>query len=248
MSDVTSGSKETGSAIKRAGGSKPRPEAHPFPRGGAPNPAPTCHAPPIWSTKTMANHSKRTRSKIEAQTKRLRNNLWPDAETKIWDYKTSDGWLNIPRSMPVIMRLLDSLTKGQPVSATYLELWCRTYNNGFVTANRPREMAFFSGFDGERAERTWVSRIRKLHELGFIDIKGGPSGPDSYILIHNPYTPLKRLRDNGQISERFWNALIARMIEIGADDLDNSPAEEKASERPSLDAQPAPRPSGRRSR
>lgn len=170
----------------------------------------------------MPNHSRKTRSKIEAQTKRLRDNLWPDAATRIWDYKTSDGWLNIPRSMPVIMRLLDSLTKGQPVSATYFELWCRTYNDGFVTASRPREMAFFSGFDGERAQRTWLSRIRKLHELGFIEIKEGSSGPVSYILINNPYTPLKKLRDDGQISDRFWHALIARMLEIGADDLDGS--------------------------
>lgn len=83
-------------------------------------------------------------------------------------------------------------------------------------------MAFFSGFDGERAQRTWLSRIRKLHELGFIDIKEGPSGQVSYILINNPYTPLKKLRDDGQISDRFWHALIARMLEIGADDLDGS--------------------------
>lgn len=178
----------------------------------------------------MMNHSKKTRAKIETRTKRLRDSLWPNAAARIWDYKKSDGWLNIPRSMPVIMRILDSLTKGQPVSATYLELWCRTYNDGFVTASRPREMAFFSGFDGERAQRTWLSRIRKLHELGFIDVKEGPSGPVSYILIDNPYTPLKRLRDSGMISDRFWNALNARMIEIGADDLDDPLPEDKEEE------------------
>lgn len=178
----------------------------------------------------MNKRSKRTRAKIERQTKRLRDGLWHDAAARIWDYNASPGWLNIPRSMPVIMRILDSLTKGQPVSATYLELWCRTYNDGFVTASRPREMAFFSGFDGERAQRTWLSRITKLHELGFIDVKEGPSGPVNYILVENPYTPLKRLRDDGMISDRLWNALIARMIEIGADDLDDPPPEDKADE------------------
>ena len=169
----------------------------------------------------MAKASRKTRKKIDDRTGRLRNNLWPDAATRIWDYRTSAGWLNIPRSMPVIMRILDYLTKGQPVSSTYLELWCRTYNNGFVTASRPREMAFFSGFDGERAQRTWMSRIRKLEELGFIDVKEGPSGPVSYILLNNPYSPLKKLREDRRISDRFWNALIARMIEIGAEDLDD---------------------------
>ena len=176
----------------------------------------------------MASYSKKTRAKIDRRTKQLRDGLWADAASRIWEYTTSDGWLNIPRSMPVIMRILDSLTKGQPVSSTYFELWCRTYNNGFVTASRPREMAFFSGFDGERAQRTWLSRIRKLHELGFIDVKEGPSGPVSYILIENPYTPLKKLRKDGLISNQFWNALIARMIEIGADDLDDPPPEEEA--------------------
>lgn len=169
----------------------------------------------------MARASQKARSKIQRRTKQLRDNLWPDAETRIWTHENSDGWLNIPRSMPVIMRILDSLTKGQPVSSTYLELWCRTYNNGFITASRAREMAFFSGFDGERAQRTWLSRIRKLDELGFIEVKEGPSGPVSYILINNPYTALQELREDGKIFERFWNALMERMIDIGANDLDD---------------------------
>ena len=176
----------------------------------------------------MVKPSKKSRTKIERRTKRLRDNLWLDAPERIWEYQTSDGWLNIPRSMPVILRILDSLTKGQPVSATYLELWCRTYNDGFVTASRPLEMAFFSGFDGERARRTWLSRIAKLRQLGFIDVKEGASGSVSYILVENPYTPLRRLRDEGQISDKFWNALMARLIDIGADDLDDPSSDEGA--------------------
>ncbi|WP_125182730.1 hypothetical protein [Minwuia thermotolerans] len=164
--------------------------------------------------------SGRSRSKIERRNRLLRDSLWPDAESRIWHYQKSDGWLNIPRAMPAILRTMDSLTKGQPVSSTYFDLWCRTYNNGFVTASKPGEMAFFSGFDGERAQRTWISRVRKLQELGFIDIKEGPSGPVSYILIENPYTALKKLSDKGLIQARMWNALIARMIEIGADDFE----------------------------
>lgn len=173
----------------------------------------------------MAGESKKTRTKIERRTRQLRDGLWPDASNRIWEYEKSDGWLNVPRAMPVIMRIMDSLTKGQPVSATYFELWCRTYNNGFVNASRPREMAFFSGFDGERAQRTWASRIASLRDLGFIDVKEGPSGPISYILIENPYRPLKALHEKGMISEQFWNALMARMIEIGADDIDELPPE-----------------------
>lgn len=180
----------------------------------------------------MAGESKKTRVKIDRRTRQLRDGLWPNAPDRIWEYEKSDGWLNIPRAMPVIMRIMDSLTKGQPVSATYFELWCRTYNTGFVTASRPREMAFFSGFDGERAQRTWLSRVARLRELGFIDVKEGPSGPVSYILIENPYRPLKALHSQGMISDQFWNALMARLIEIGADDLDEPLAEESEADEP----------------
>lgn len=167
----------------------------------------------------MAEEIRKARREIQARTLRLRDSLWEDASSRIWDYTKSDGWLNIPRAMPVILRILDILTKGKPVSATYFELWCRTFNNGFVTA-RPQEMAFFSGFDGERARRTWLSRIRKLQELGFIDVKAGSSGPVTYVLIVNPYPPLRKLHSDGEISEQLWNTLTARMIEIGADDLE----------------------------
>jgi len=163
---------------------------------------------------------KSTKKQIDDRIKKLRDTLWPEANELVWDYKKSDGWLNIPRSMPIIMRAMDVITKGQPVSSTYLELWCRTYSHGFVTASQTREMAFFSGFDGERAIRTWTSRIRKLEELGFIKTKDGPSGPISYIIIINPYRSLNKLHNDGLIQERYWNAIIERMISIGAKDLE----------------------------
>ena len=180
----------------------------------------------------MVDQSIRTRKKIDRRTRQLRDKLWPDAEAKIWHYKTSDGWLNLPRATPIILRVLDALTKGQPVSATYLDLWCRTYNDGFVHASRSREMAFFAGFSGERAHRTWLSRIRKLEELGFIDVKEGPLGPVSYILLIDPYIPLRKLGEAGEIPNQLWNALLARMIEIGAGDLDDLTDDEPATDEP----------------
>lgn len=117
----------------------------------------------------------------------------------------------------------------QSFVARYLELWCRTHNDGFVSASRPQEMAFFSGFDGERAQRTWLFR-KKLHEPGFIDAREGPSGSASYILIENRCTPSKKLRDNEMIPDQLWDALIARMIEIGTDDVDDPLPDEKTNE------------------
>ena len=110
--------------------------------------------------------------------------------------------------------------KGKPISATYLDLWCRTFNNSFVIASQPREMAYFSGFSGERAEHTWRSRIRKLTELGFIRTAEGATGADHYILILNPFLVIKEHIERGNVNKAAENTLRQRMIEVRANDFD----------------------------
>lgn len=171
----------------------------------------------------MAIESKKRRSKIMRQKLKLRNNLWPKLDdTQLWDRQNTDGWLSIPRAAPLLNQIMDSLSKGKPISSTYFELWCRTFDDSFVIANKHREMAFYSGFNGERAERTWMSRMRILHDLGFIVIAEGPSGPISYVLVLNPYKVIKRHYEDGKIGEGFFNALIQRVGEIKANDLEES--------------------------
>ncbi len=177
----------------------------------------------------MATESKKRLSKIARQKLRMRDTLWPELdEARLWSRERSDGWLSMPRPMPLLMKVMDSLSKGKPVSSTYLDLWCRTYDDSFVIANKDREMAYFSGFSGERAVRTWTMRMRTLNDLGFIDIKSGPNGPISYVLIFNPYLVVRQLYEAGQINETFFNSLAQRMIEIGAHDLSDAPDEEEA--------------------
>jgi hypothetical protein len=175
--------------------------------------------------------NKKRRSKIARQKLALRASLWPELDDRrLWMRERSDGWLSVPRAMPLLMQVMDNLSKGKPVSSTYLDLWCRTYDDSFIVANKAREMAFFSGFTGERAERTWASRMRILEELGFIDIVEGPNGPISYVLIYNPYQVVRRHAEQGHINAATYNALKQRMIEIGAHDLDEDDSEGKRSE------------------
>lgn len=175
----------------------------------------------------MAKTTGKQVSKIQQQKAALRKSLWPNLDDKsLWDWQTSDGWLNVPRAMPLLLQIMDRMSNGKPVSATYLDLWFRTYNDSFVVASSQRQMAFYSGFTGERAEHTWASRVRILADLGFIDVKSGPSGAISYILIWNPYQVVQRHREAGRVDERAYNALMERMIEIGASDL--SPPEPNA--------------------
>lgn len=168
-----------------------------------------------------AGPNKKQIKRIASNKLEIRNSVWPGLdEGDLWSWQKSDGWLNIPRALPIILQIMDNMSKGKPVSSTYLDLWCRTFDDSFVIASKPREMAFFSGFTGERAERTWASRIAILKSLGFIDVQSGSNGPISYILIRNPYHALRDLHGAGKIDATSWNALREKMIEIRAKDFD----------------------------
>ena len=170
----------------------------------------------------MAKVSQRRVSKITKKQLALRQMVWPDIDEKqLWLRTERDGFTTIPRTMPIIMTIMDGLSKGKPVGATYLELWCRAYDECFVTLNSPQELAFHSGFSGQRAITTWRERMRILQELGFIDMKPGPSGEMSYALVLNPYHVIRELYEKKTpgITADLYNAMAARAISIGADDL-----------------------------
>jgi len=162
------------------------------------------------------------RKKIQVRILELRNQLWPGlTDDQLWLRKKQDGFITMPRTMPLIMGIADDLAGGNPVSSTYLDLWCRAFDECMVTMSKPREMAFHSGFTGQRAEATWRGRIRKLAELGFISVKPGPSGPQSYALLWNPHKVISKLWTDkvpGLIESKY-NALLERASEIGATDF-----------------------------
>jgi hypothetical protein len=166
------------------------------------------------------------KSKIKSQIEALRAELWPNIETMhVWNRQTSDGYSTMPRTISQLGAIGDALSgKGKPVMQTYLELWCRVYDDGFVNLSRQQEIAFASGFSGQRAVATWRERMKRLHELGFIDIKEGPSGPYSYALIINPYWVVASHKKNGtkNFPQDRYVALFERALEIGATDLTES--------------------------
>jgi hypothetical protein len=152
-----------------------------------------------------------------------RRKLWPDlTDGMLWSMD-NDGWVALPRLMPLLLNIMDDLSgKGFPVGRTYLELWSRMrIEESFLTLNRPEEMAFHAGFEGQRALRTWKDRIQRLANLGFIGVKPGPLGDLSYAVIYNPYHIVKRAYLAGQVHENKWQALAIRTNEVGAFDLDD---------------------------
>jgi len=189
--------------------------------------------------------SLKPRKKIAQRQLELRARLWPSLkDDELWSRLTHDGFSTIPSTMALIMSIMDDLSKNKPVSSTYLELWNRTFDEGFATLSKAKEIAFHSGFSSERAERTWKGRLKILHDLGFIDLKPGASGPASYALIYNPYKVIQRHHEckTSGLREDKYNALVARAVELGDDSL--KPADPSPPVAAAAPATPFPLPIG----
>ena len=160
---------------------------------------------------------------ILARQLEARAKIWPDVTNlMLWDRNERDGFSTVPRAMPLIMNIMDGLSdKGFPVGQTYLELWCRLYDELFLTLNRPEEMAFYAGFTGQRAVRTWKDRVKRLADLGFVDVKSAPLRDMSYATFSTPYHVTKPAYLKGDVQEDKYRALVIRANEIGAFDLDD---------------------------
>jgi hypothetical protein len=154
----------------------------------------------------------------------LRAKLWPHVtDDDLWLRNVRDGFATLPRAMPIICTIMDGMTKGTPVSTTYLDLWFRAMDEMFIQLPAHPIAAFGAGFEGERAVRTWRDRMKKLSALGFIDIKPGAIGDMHYVLIFNPYHVLRRhhAAKHPAITDARFTALLARAHEIGATDMDD---------------------------
>ena len=150
-----------------------------------------------------------------------RDAMWPRQERFLWNRKLNKGFATIPKTMPLILQIMDEMSKGKPLSSTYLGLWCATWDDSMVNVVRSAEMAYGAGFSGQRAEYTWQSRMLILEQLKFIDIKAGNSGPMRHVLIWNPHYVIRWHAANKTpgLMEGSFNALLERANDIGAKDM-----------------------------
>jgi hypothetical protein len=168
----------------------------------------------------VADNKKVSRS-VSDRRNTLRANLWPGvADNLLWLRKQRVGFTTIPRTMSLIGRIMDQVSgKGFPLFGTYLTLWCWVFDEAFVEIRNPKEFAYESGFNGPRGEATWRGRMRRLQELGFIRTKPGLAGDFQYVLIMNPVKVIEEIyRDKPK--DHVYNALLGRLVQVGADDLD----------------------------
>lgn len=164
---------------------------------------------------------KRARTILERQLD-ARAKLWPELSDKMLWTMDSDGWVAIPRVLPLMLSIMDGMSeKGFPVSRTYLELWSRLREEGFLTLNRHEEMAFHAGFEGQRALRTWRDRMNRLAAMNFIGVKSGAFGDLSYAVVYNPFHIIKRAFISGHVPSNKYQALLMRANEVGAWDFED---------------------------
>lgn len=163
--------------------------------------------------------------------------LWPGCEAWLWHRKANKGFTTIPKTMPFILKIMDEMSNGKPLSSTYLGLWCATWDNSMVNISKSDEMAHAAGFAGQRAIYTWQGRVNLLNELNFIDVKAGKSGPISHVLLWNPHQIIRWHHNNKTpgLVEASFNGLLERALDIGASDM-------LAPFPPTVAPQPAPAP------
>jgi hypothetical protein len=151
----------------------------------------------------------------------LRDQLWPDVGHYLWRRSVHNGHTTIPRTMPLVLKIMDEMTKGAPVSSTFLALWCSSLDNSFVSLSKPAELAAASGFGGQRGEHTWMGRIKKLQELRFIDIRAGKAGPMSHAIIWNPHFVIRWHQHNKTpgLTEESFASLLEWALDAGAKDM-----------------------------
>lgn len=155
---------------------------------------------------------------IEAKAVARQKKLWPDIERKnFWDKSKHRGFAIIPRTLPLIFHLMDSLEKGKPMSSTYFALWCYSWDGHFVEIDNPNKLAMDAGFSGERALTTWKTRMRLLEQWGFIE-SASVETEFSYVIILNPHIVIKKLYDDGKLSsmDQYYKRLIMRDTDLNA--------------------------------
>jgi hypothetical protein len=135
----------------------------------------------------------------------------------LWSRKRHNGFTTMPRTMPLIMKIVDAESdKGHPAGHTLFCLWTRAMDHPYLVIDKPRIFATEAGLSGERAESSWRKRMAKLVDLGFILANEGASGTFHHVILLSPHVAATRLNYKGLIQKPTWGFLRERADEIGA--------------------------------
>lgn len=149
----------------------------------------------------------------ERRREQIREQFFPKDD--LWAATKETGWFPAPRTLPLILSLIDSkeISGSKSSSLVYLELLSRHRSDGVIEMAAEAEHAFASGYQGTRAVRTWQERMKALEKAGFIRVQKVGNERYKYVALIHPTLAIKRLREAGRISDSWWSAYFARRIE-----------------------------------
>jgi hypothetical protein len=115
------------------------------------------------------------------------------------------------------MTLIDDLGgKGMNSSRVYFDLWGRAFDESFVEVWDEEAFAFSSGFCSPgRNVRSWRERVKRLKDLGFVEVAPNGSRKFGYILLPDPNKVVRQLYKEGRVPAPWWGAYTKRLSEIG---------------------------------
>ena len=160
----------------------------------------------------------KVRKTIADRRRMLRDSLWPGATKIVWTRHTDDGYSTVPRTIPMIMTLINLLEKNVDASRVYGELWSRVSDEGFIEMVDEDEHAYACGYVTPRSARSWQERMDVLVDLGFIKAKPKAGWKYGYVLLVHPHDVVETLmKTRGKDIPEGWRSLyLQRLAQIGA--------------------------------
>jgi hypothetical protein len=153
------------------------------------------------------------KSGVAKRREEIRQEHWPNED--LWTGEKETGWFSVPRSLPLVLTLLSSkeISGGKDPSHVYLELLSRQRGEGVIEMAHEADHAFAAGYEGSRAVRTWLERMKILEENGFISTVKIGNLRYKYAAIVHPTTAVQRLRERKMIPDNWWSAYLANKRE-----------------------------------
>lgn len=149
-------------------------------------------------------------SKVATQRRNtMRERLWPE-DTPYWKGPKDRGFFCAPRTLPLIVRLLNtkSVAGVENLGGVYLDLLSRHIGQGIVEMDSEVDHAYAAGYSGQRSVRSWKERMKRLEELGFIRTKARGSLTHGYVFLVHPAIAVDELvkTNPGKVREEWLTA------------------------------------------
>ncbi len=145
--------------------------------------------------------------------KAKRDAHFPKADQSIWQ-KSSGSWAAMPKTLLLIAQLVGAVEKDSLLTLTLIGLWLSTYDDGYVAVGSEGNLAVECGFTQKQNNRRiheWRKRVKRLHELHFVELEAKERLAISHILIMDPHDAILEMHKAGRFNNSNFTDLRERL-------------------------------------